>query len=100
MKMTFDAEACAANIRLSSGASTVADSWPIEEFIVGIDDVILDLDHNRHVLGLELLVKQGHGIEAILAAIADGSLADALASEGFDCPQLRGNPDITVQNIG
>ncbi len=100
MKMTFDAGACAAYIRLSSVVCAVDDSWPLGVSIAGIDDVILDLDPNRNMLGLEILGKQGNGPEGILVAIADGSIADALSSEGFDCPRLRGKPEITVQVIG
>lgn len=100
MNMTFDAGACAAYIRLSSTVCAVDDSWPLDPSIAGIDDVILDLDLDRNLLGLEILGKQGNGPETILFAIADGSIADALASEGFDCPRLPGNPEIAVQFIG
>lgn len=99
MKMTFDAEVCAAYIQLASEIATVDDSWPLDGFIAGIDDVIVDLNADRNVLGIEILGKYGDGPEIILAAIADGGVANALAAEGFDCPELRGNPDITIQLI-
>lgn len=100
MKLMFDGEACAAYIRLSSVACAVDDSWPLDALIADIDDVILDLDSDRNILGIEILGRQGNGSETILAAIADGSVAAALTAEGFDCPQLRANPEITVQAIG
>ena len=99
MRMTFDAEACAAYIQLAPKITTVDDSWPLDGFIAGIDDVIVDLDADRNVLGVEILGKDGDGPQSILAAIADESIANALAAEGFNCLELRGNPGITIQSI-
>jgi uncharacterized protein YuzE len=99
MKITFDAEVCAAYIQLVPKITQVDDSWPLDGFVPGLDDVIVDLDPERKVLGIEILGKYGDGPEAILAAIADESVYKALAAEGFNCPELRGNPEITIQRI-
>lgn len=99
MKMTFDAEACAAYIQLAPAISTVDDSWPLDCDISGIHDVIVDIKADGRVLGIEILGQPGDGPETILAAIADERIAVSLASEGFDCPMLRGNPDITIHHI-
>lgn len=99
MKMTFDAEACAAYVQLASRIATVDDSWHLDSLVAGVNDVIVDLDADRNVLGVELLGRLGDGPEAILAAIADESIANALAAEGFECPELRGNPGIAIQRI-
>lgn len=99
MKITFDAEVCAAYIQLVPQITQVDDSWSLDGFVPGTDDVIVDLDPERKVLGIEILGKHGDSPEAILAAIADESVYKALAAEGFNCPELRGNPDITIQHI-
>ena len=99
MQMTFDAEACAAYIKLVPENTKVNNSWPLEGFIPGIDDVILDLDAENNVLGVEILGKANGGPKAILAAIVDESIANLMALEGFECPQLHGNPEITVKRI-
>lgn len=100
MKMTYDAEAGAAYIQIASRVAMVDDSWPLESLVAGSNDVILDLDTDRNVLGVELLGRIGDGPAAILAAIADESIANALTAEGFECPELWGNPSITIQHIG
>lgn len=100
MKMTFDAEAGAAYIQLVPKIETVDDSWPLDGPIAGINDVIVDLDGDRNVLGVEILCRDGEGPERILAAIADETIANALAAEGFEVPRLRGNPVVSVQQIG
>ena len=62
MKMTFDAEVCAAYIQLVPRVGTVADSWPLDEPVAGLD-VIIELDEERNVLGVELLGRIGDGPE-------------------------------------
>jgi len=99
VKMTFDADVCAAYIRLAPRIGTVADSWPLDGHVAGLD-VIIDLDAERTVLGVELLGRIGEVPERILEAIASGAVAEALTAEGFDVPALRGNPEITVQFLG
>lgn len=100
MKMTFDAEACAAYIQLVPSITKVDDSWPLDGFISGVDDVIVDLDADCIVLGVDILGKDGYGLSGILRAVEDESIANVMALEGFECPQLRGNPEITVKRIG
>lgn len=100
MRMTFDAAACASYIQLFPQVDNVADSCPLDCVVLGINDVIVDLDADGNVLGIEILGRQGDGPEPIMAAIADESIANALAAEGFEVPQLRGNPDIGIHRIG
>ncbi|MFJ2619247.1 DUF2283 domain-containing protein [Glutamicibacter sp. NPDC087344] len=98
--MTFDAEACAAYIKLSGRSATVEDSYPLEVSLPGITDVILDFDADRHLLGIEILGRLGDGPESILAALSSGRLADALQTEKISCPAaLRENPQIKIHNI-
>lgn len=100
MKMTYDAEASAAYIQLASRVTPVDDSRSLEILIAGINEVVLDLDSNHELVGVELLGRVDAGPEAILAAIANESIANAVAAEGFECPELRGNPSIDVKHIG
>ena len=67
--MTFDFEVCAAYIQLGPKIETVADSWPLDGPVARLD-VIVDLDAERNVLGVEMLGPIGDGPEHILTAIA------------------------------
>lgn len=96
---SFYAEACAAYVQLASRLATVDDWWHLDGAVAGINNVIVDLDADCNVLGVELLDRLDHGPQAIRAAIADESIANALAAEGFDCRALRGNPGIAIQHI-
>lgn len=97
MRMTFDRNTGTGYIRISSKPEAIADSWPLPWRVHGIG-VVLDLDDQRRVLGVELLGSPGHGPEDMLAAIGSGAIADAAASEGFEVPSLEGNPNMTVQH--
>jgi len=94
--MTFDRDTSTGYIKISSKLEAIADSWPLDGHVCGIG-VVLDLDAQRRVLGVELLGIPGSGPEDMLAAIASGAIAAAAATEGFEVPALEGNPDITVQ---
>lgn len=49
--------------------------------------------------GVEIMARDGDGPQGILAVVADESIANALGAEGFHCPELRGNPGITIHRI-
>lgn len=96
MTMTHDRAAGAAYIRVATG--TVHESWPIDEVSTHLE-VIVDVDSERRVLGVEILGRPGDGPQPILDAIDDHTIAHALADAGFDVPQLRDNPTLAVQLI-
>ncbi|GER23258.1 hypothetical protein NCCP1664_17540 [Zafaria cholistanensis] len=94
--MTYDQNTGTGYIRISSKLEAIADSWPLDGHVDGIG-VVLDLDSQRRVLGIELLGMPGHGPKDMVAAIASGAIAEASATEGFELPALGSNPDIIVQ---
>ena len=92
--MSFIRENAAAYIRLVHGTSH--DSWPLDQTAAPFD-VVVDVDVRGRVLGVELLGRPGDGPASFLGAIGDGTVADVLAAEGFEVPQLRGGPEISVE---